>query len=102
VTAFLVFLVAGVGSFIQRASFIIAIGDRRLPDLVEKALRHVGPAVLSALTVSLLLSPDPAAFFGSPGRIVGTVLAVALAWWTKNYALTMAAGMAAFWLLGGG
>ena len=57
-TAFWVILLAGIGTYAARAVFIVGVGERELPPVVERGLLYVGPAVLSALTASLLTSPD--------------------------------------------
>lgn len=85
-TALVVFALAGIGTYTARAVFILAVGQRQLSDPVERALRFVGPAVLAALTTSLLTSPDGLqAYLTNLPEVAGTVAGVALAWTTRRF-----------------
>ena len=55
----LVIVLAGIGSYLFRSVFILALADRTPPPVVSKALRNVGPAVLSALVVTDLWGRAP-------------------------------------------
>ncbi len=98
-TALLVFAAAGLGTYLARASFVLLVGARRLPDWGERIIRNVGPPVLAALTTSLLLTPDVRAFVASPSRVVAVALAVWLAWRTRGFLWSFFGGMLAFWAL---
>ncbi len=100
-TLWLIILVAGLGTYLIRVSFIALFGRLdNVPDGVERALRFVPAAVLSALVLpkfvysggSLALSPDNL-------RLFAGALAVAVAWYSENILATIVAGMAALWLL---
>ena len=97
-TAFVVFLLAGLGVYGARASFIVLVGERVLPDWAERLLRNVGPAVLAALITSLLLTDGIEAFITDPAEVVAVVVAVPVALKTRNFAWTFIAGMAVFWI----
>ena len=84
-TAFLVMVVAGIGTYLARASFVVAVGERRLPPVLERAIRNVGPAVLSALTASLLFDDGVGEFLGNLPEVASAVVAVALAWRFRNF-----------------
>jgi branched-subunit amino acid transport protein len=96
---FLVFLGAGLGVYGARASFIVIVGDRSLPDWAERALRNVGPAVLAALITSLLLTDGFGPFFGDPAKVGAVAVSLPTAWKTRNFVWTFAVGLAAFWLI---
>lgn len=98
-TAFLVFLFAGIGVYLARASFIVLVGDRVLPDWAERLLRNVGPAVLAALTTSLLLTDGVVEFVTDPAEVIAVVVAIPVALRTRNFAWTFAAGMIVFWIV---
>lgn len=98
-TAWVVFVVAGIGTYLARAVFILAVGDRSLPEPVERALSNVGPAVLAALTTSLLLSDGVAGFVTDLPEVVAVLVAVFVAWRTRNFIWTFLAGMIALWSL---
>ncbi|MGA9403327.1 AzlD domain-containing protein [Haladaptatus sp.] len=97
----LIILVGGLGTYLIRVSFIALFGRLDdVPDGVERALRLVPAAVLSALVLpkfvymdgSLALSPDNL-------RLFAGALAVAVAWYTEDILATIVAGMGALWLL---
>jgi branched-subunit amino acid transport protein len=96
---FLVFAAVGVGAYLFRGSFILAVGDRHLPPVVERALRNVGPAVLGALVASLLLTDGVGAFVGDPARIAGVAVAIVVALKTRSFAPAFLLAMAVFWLV---
>lgn len=84
-TALVVMVLAGIGTYFARASFVLAVGDRRLPPALERVIRNVGPAVLSALTASLLFDEGVRTFLGSVPEVLSALVAVALAWRFRNF-----------------
>jgi branched-subunit amino acid transport protein len=72
----------------------------RLPPLLQRALRFVPAAALTAIITPELLIRDGAIFL-SPmnARLIAGVIAMVVAWRTKNTLLTIAAGMIALWIL---
>ncbi len=97
-TAFLAIVVVGVGTYLSRAIFILALADRTIPPRVASALQYVGPAVLSALVVALMIDGDGQVAAGV-AEIGGLSAAGLVAWKTRNLIYTLALGMAVFWLL---
>jgi branched-subunit amino acid transport protein len=83
-----------------RLSMILLLGRIALPDAVQRALRLVPPAVLSAIIFPEILRPA-GAWDISPGnpRLLAGLIAAAVAWRTKNALLTIGVGMAALWAL---
>lgn len=98
-TAWIVFAVAGLGTYLARAVFILAVGDRKLPDSVERALGNVGPAVLAALITSLVLTDGVVDFLTNVPEVSAVVIAVFVAWRTRNFIWTFLAGMTVLWVL---
>ena len=96
-TAYVVFLLAGIGTYVARAFFIALVGERRLPDRVERGLRNIGPAVLAALTASLLTSDGVAEYVTNPPEVAASVVAVTVSWLTRRYVVSFIAAMAALW-----
>jgi branched chain amino acid efflux pump len=96
------FVIVGMGivTYAIRLSLILLLGRLRVPPLVQRALRFVPPAVLSALIFPELLLPGGTAMFsfGNP-RLLAGVLAGAVAWKSKNVLLAIAVGMVAMWVL---
>lgn len=98
-SALLVFVVAGIGTYAARSAFVLGLGERTLPPPVERALRNVGPAVLAALTASLLVSDGVEAFVTDVPEVASAVVAIYVAWRTRHFLWTFGAGLAALWTL---
>jgi branched-subunit amino acid transport protein len=96
----LTIVLAGALTFLTRLSFIYLMGRWQPPAWLTRALRYVPPAVLTAIIFPEVLMQD-----GSLNLAVGNLrlwaalAAVAVAWRTRNVLLTIAAGMAALYLL---
>lgn len=91
-------LVVGVGTYATRASFIILLADRTLPPLLQRAVRNVGPAVLSALVASLLVGEEGIAALTPSVELASLAAASLVAWRWKNVIAGLAVGMAVLWL----
>jgi branched-subunit amino acid transport protein len=98
-TIWLVFILAALGTYAIRISGITLLRDEaRIPPVVRRALRMVGPAALGAIVGnSLLLVHGQWRPFGA--WHVAALVALGFAAWKRNLALTMLAGAAAFALL---
>ena len=100
----LAMLLGGLITFGIRFSFIYLFGKFHIPETVRRALHYVPPAVLSALVFPELFLRNGALDL-SPGNVqlLAGVLAVAVAWYSKNTLLTILVGMVALivlqWLL---
>lgn len=96
-------VIAGMAlvTFAVRYPVLALVGKLTLPPRVLMALRFVPPAVLSAIVVpevvmrsgQVSLAPDNA-------RLVAGVVAVLVAWRTRNLLLTIVLGMLALWAWG--
>ncbi len=99
-TTWLILASMGLVTFLLRLSMIAAIGRVNLPPLVQRGLRFVPPAVLSAIIFPELLRPGGTLDLPLGNlRLLAGVLAALVAWRTKNVLLTIAVGMAALWIL---
>ncbi|NQY58338.1 MAG: AzlD domain-containing protein [Ilumatobacteraceae bacterium] len=91
-------LSVGVLTYLSRAGLILFLAERPLPLQIQRALRYVGPAVLSALTVTLVAGSD-----GVSGVEFAEVTAIAaggiVAALTRNLIASLVAGMAVLWLV---
>ncbi len=96
----LVMLVGGLITFAIRFSFIYLFGKFHIPDTVRKALHYVPPAVLSAIVFPELFLPNGTLnlSFGNH-RLLAGVIAVVVAWFSRNTLITIIAGMLALFLL---
>ncbi len=75
----LVLVAIGLGTYAFRASFLLG-ADARRPAALERVLPYVGPAVLSAITVPMLLSPHGALAVGEALPAVGAAAVTWLLW----------------------
>ena len=95
-------LIVGMGAvtYAIRLSLILLLGRLRVPPLVQRGLRFVPPAVLSALIFPELLLPGGTLMLSLGNvRLLAGVLAGLVAWQSKNVLLAIAVGMVVLWLL---
>ncbi|MBK1876922.1 AzlD domain-containing protein [Pelagicoccus mobilis] len=94
----LVAIAVGVGTFLVRASFLLLPirvgGEGRL----ESVLRFIPPAALTALIVpAVLLSGASEGEMFEVEKPVAALVAVLVAWKTRNVLATIALGMLTYW-----
>lgn len=96
----LTILVIGVLTYATRLSFILLLGKLPVPEGVRRALHYVPVAVLSAIILPelVLVNGAPALDLGNT-RLLAGVIAIMVAWFSRNAILTIAAGMGSLWLL---
>jgi len=83
-----------------RLSFIVFIGKMQIPPIVQQGLRFVPIAVLSALIAPALFFPTGTLNISlSNARLIAGLLAILVAWRTKNVLLTIFVGMACLLIL---
>jgi len=100
-TNLLIVVSVGIGSYLLRVSFVAIVGDRTMPDWALVPLRYVAPAVLAAIIAPAVLMPD-GVFDVAPAsnpRAIAALVAIAVAWKTKNVIAVIVAGMSVIWLL---
>ncbi len=88
-------VLAGVGTFAMRASFLLAA--RRLAEVppgVQRILRQIPPAALASLVLPALLRPEGELDLWQPELAAG-ILAGIVGWRTRSTALTLVVGMTA-------
>jgi branched-subunit amino acid transport protein len=87
-------VVAGIGTYAMRASFL-AVADRlaTVPPGVQRLLRQIPPAALASIVVPALVRPH--GDLGVHAELLAGLLATAVAWRTRNVALTLVVGMGA-------
>ncbi len=96
--ALLAVVAVGALTYAARGAPILFLAGRKLPLVVERALRYVGPAVLAALTVTLIADGGNAANI-SVEEWAAVATAVVVAALTRNLIVTLVAGMTVLWLL---
>ncbi len=90
----------GIGTFAIRYSFILIMDRLTLPDAFHKMLRFIPASVLTALAVpAILLHKNGGTSFAGWERTIAALIAVLVAWKTKNILATIASGMASLWIL---
>jgi branched-subunit amino acid transport protein len=95
--------VAAIGliTFAYRVSFILFAHRLRLPPDLQRPLRFVPIAALTAIIVpELLLASGQLDLTLDNARLLAGLLAAVVAWRTRNVLLTIACGMIALWLHG--
>ncbi|SRR5690606_37365187 len=99
-TLWLLIIGMGVITFLLRLALIISTGHFTMPERLRQGLQYVPAAVLSAIIFPELLMPDGALDVSmNNARLLAGLLAIVVAWRTKNVLLTIAAGMVALWIL---
>jgi len=96
----LLLLAAGSVTYATRLSFIFLLERLRVPGWFRRGLRFVPLAVLSAIALPELAAPNGSAqVLRLQPQFFAGLLAILVAWRTKNVLLTIVAGMAALVLL---
>ena len=99
-TLWIVILLMGLVTYGLRLSLIALMGRFEVPPLVSRGLRFVPPAVLSAIILPELLLPGGKLNLTlSNARLLAGLLAILVAWRTRNVLLTVGAGMVGLWIL---
>jgi branched-subunit amino acid transport protein len=97
-TFWAVILAVGALNYASRLSFIAFFARRTMPQLLARALRYVPPAMLAALIVPMVVTPGTGASPVDP-KVAAALLAATVAHFTRSTPKTLAAGMAALWML---
>jgi len=96
----LVMVFGGLITFGMRFSLIYLFGRFQIPDTMRRALHYVPPAVLSAIIFpELFLRNGVLDISMANTRLLAGLVAVLVAWFSKNTLVTIIAGMAALFLL---
>jgi branched-subunit amino acid transport protein len=96
----LTIIIAGLLTYATRLSFIYLHGKVSIPDTLKRALRFVPPAVFTAIFLpELLVTEGMLNVSLGNGRLIAGLLAIVVAWRTKNVILTIVVGMLTLWVL---
>ena len=96
----LVMLLGGLITFAMRFSLIYLFGRFEVPETMRKALHYVPPAVLSAIIFPELFMHDGSFNVSWENtRLLAGVIAIVVAWFSRNTLITIIVGMAALFLL---
>lgn len=98
--ALVLFAVAGLGTYLLRASLVVVLGRVTVPVRLERSFRYIAPAVLAAIVAPALLLDDA----GSPAlfdlRVLAGVAAGLAAWHWRTIPAALAAGLGTYWVVG--
>lgn len=97
-TAFIATVVVGMGTYLSRSIFILALAKKRIPEGVLVSLQFVAPSVLGALIIALLINDDGSVAIGIP-EIAALAVGGAVTYKTRNHILTLVVGMTVFWVV---
>ncbi|HTP11610.1 MAG TPA: AzlD domain-containing protein [Anaerolineae bacterium] len=91
----------GIVTFGTRLTPIVLLGRIEIPLIVQRALRFVPPAVLTAIIVpELFYRNDQLDVSLTNVRLLAGLIAIVVAWRTKNALITIGVGMITLWVLG--
>jgi branched-subunit amino acid transport protein len=102
VNIWLVMLLGGLITFGMRFSLIYLLAEGRfeIPETIRRALHYVPPAVLSAIIFPELFLRNGALDLSMENsRLLAGLVAILVAWFSKNTLITIIAGMLALFLL---
>ena len=96
----LVMLLGGLITFGMRFSLIYLFGRFEVPQTMRKALHYVPPAVLSAIIFpELFLREGVLTLSLDNTPLLAGLVAIVVAWFSKNTLITIIAGMIALFML---
>lgn len=96
----LVMFIGGLLTFGMRFSLIYLFGKFEIPETMRHALHYVPPAVLSAIIFPELFYVDGSFDISLTNiRLLAGIIAIIVAWFSKNTLLTIIVGMVALLLL---
>jgi len=99
-TIWLTMAAAGLLTYLIRLSFMAILHRWQMPPLLERALRFVPPAVLSAIIFPELFITNGSIHISPANlRLVSGLVAALVGWKTRNILWTIASGMAVLYLL---
>lgn len=90
----LTMIAVGILTFGIRLSFIVILDRWQPPDIIQRSLRFVPVAVLTAIIVPELVMPEGRVDISIGNlRLLAGIVAILVAWKTKNIVWTIIAGM---------
>lgn len=90
----LTMIAVGILTFGIRLSFIVILDRWQPPDIIQRSLRFVPVAVLTAIIVPELVMPGGTVDISIGNlRLLAGIVAILVAWKTKNIVWTIIAGM---------
>lgn len=96
----LVILLIGTLTLLERASFILLFSRWEMPTWIRRALRFVPAAVFSALITPAILRTDGNLDLSllNP-KLLAALIAAIVAWYRQSILWTIVSGMVALWVV---
>jgi len=91
--------IVGILTYLSRLSFIFLSDRIKIHPRIYRTFRFIPIAVLSAIVFPELIHNTTSQNSFSEPRLIAGVIAILIAWRTKNVILTITAGMALLYLL---
>ena len=88
-------VLAGIGAYTMRASFVLLLSSVSFPDRVIRILDHVGPAVMAALVVTTL-SGSKGQLEAGPIELLTLVVMAGVTLWRKDLLIGLLAALVVF------
>lgn len=98
--ALLLFTVAGLGTYLLRASLVVLLGRVTVNPRLERSFRYIAPAVLAAIVAPALLLDDGGRLVLVDPRVLAGLAAGLAAWRWRTIPATLVAGLAVYWVTG--
>ena len=96
----IVIILGGLFTLGIRSSIILTIDKITMPGWFKRSLRYIPTAILSAVILPGLFAPDgKMAFSIHNTELLSGLVAIGVAWWTKNVVLTILIGTASLVIL---
>lgn len=98
-TIWLIIIILGICTYLNRLSFIGLIGDKKMPDFVLSLLRYTPVAVLPGLVAPLTLWPEATGGEMDPARLCAAFATLIAGMLTKNVLIAIVSGFCALYLV---
>lgn len=95
----LLIIIIGALTMAERLSFILLLGQGDIPIWARKALQYVPVTALTALALPAIIITDHSIELSINPKILAAIVAILVAWRTKNILMTISAGMVTFWIM---
>jgi len=93
-------VLAGIGAYAMRASFVVLLSGVTFPDRIIRILDHVGPAVMAALVVTTLTGPSGQLEAG-PVEFSTLLIMAGVTLWRKDLLVGLFVALIVFFALNG-
>lgn len=93
-------VVAGIGAYTMRASFVVLLSGVSFPDRVIRVFDHVGPAVMAALVVTTLTGSEGQLEAG-PIEFLTLAVMAAVTLWRKDLLIGLLTALVVFFAYNG-